>query len=100
MNERRVIDCEALWTQADKVPGLLEALRQWCRSNGIDPKSVPVHAEMVVEDSAFGLVIRYLAYLTDGDGRPYVDPENPDQPAMSLRTALLAVAPPNEWIST
>jgi hypothetical protein len=99
VSERRVIDCRALWEEAGRTPGLLVAVQQWCRQNGIDPKDVPVSSEMVIEDSAFGLVIRYDAYLFNEDGRRYVDPENPDQAAMTQRTAALVIAPPYEWIN-
>ncbi|MFF3884090.1 hypothetical protein [Streptomyces sp. NPDC001914] len=97
MSERRVIDCEALWEAAERTPGLLDAVRQWCRQNGIDPSSVPVSSDMVIEDSAFGLVIRYDAFLFDENGRRYVDPENPGHPAMAERTVVLVIAPPYEW---
>ncbi|MEU4173266.1 hypothetical protein AB0F46_41310 [Streptomyces sp. NPDC026665] len=97
MSQRRVIDLQALWDAATQAPGLLEAIRRWCRQNAIDPNDVPVPSEIVIEDSAFGLVIRYDAYLSDKDGRRYVDPEHPDRAAMAERTAVLVTAPPYEW---
>ncbi|MFD7793582.1 hypothetical protein [Streptomyces sp. NPDC059759] len=99
MTDRRVIDCKALMEQAYGTPGLLRLVYQWCRSNGIEPRDVPVHSEMVIEDSAFGLVIRYEAYLTNEEGRRYVDPDHVDQAAMAARTAVLLVAPPNDWLT-
>lgn len=99
MKERRVIDCAALMEQTYSTPGLLRIVQRWCRLNGISPNDVPVHSEMAVEDSAFGMVIRYDAYLTNEDGRRYVDPENPDHVAMAARTAVLQVAPPDEWLT-
>lgn len=99
MTARRVIDCQTLMEQTYRTPGLLQLVQQWFRSNGIEPKDVPMHSEMVIEDSAFGLLIRYEAYLTNEDGRKYVDRDHPDQAAMAARTAVLLVAPPNDWLT-
>ncbi|MEU8907012.1 hypothetical protein [Streptomyces mirabilis] len=100
MTDRRVIDCEALMELTYRTPGLLRIVQRWCRLNGINPNDVPVASEMVIEDSAYGLVIRYEAYLTTADGHRYVDPSDPDRAASKYRTALLHVAPPAWWTST
>lgn len=99
MSDRRVIDCELLWAQTRRTPGLLPIVQRWCRLNGINPSQVPVDSKMIIEDSAYGLVIRYDAYLTTEDGYRYVDPNNPDQAAVEPRTAVLAVAPPDAWLN-
>lgn len=99
MTDRRVIDCEALMELTYRTPGLLRIVQRWCRLNGIEPNNVPVLSEMVFEDSAYGMVIRYDAYLTTADGSRYVDPNQPDRPAMAARTAVLAVMPPDEWLT-
>ena len=36
-------------------------------------------------------------YLTDADGRRYVDPDNEDQAAQEERTVPLTVPPPEHW---
>ncbi|MEU9208504.1 hypothetical protein AB0D27_11255 [Streptomyces sp. NPDC048415] len=98
MTQRLVIDCHELWDKAAGHPDGLRAVQRWLRLNGIEPRDVPLHSEMVIEDSAYGLVIRYEAYLTVG-GQKYVDPDNPDRAAGESRAALLAVAPPDEWLA-
>lgn len=100
MSQRRVIDCEQLWKRLCGTPDGLRAVRAWLQANGIDPSDVPVESEVVVEDSAFGLVIRYEAYLKDANGMRYVDPDKPDRAASEFRTALLQLAPPAEWLTT
>ncbi|MET9081412.1 hypothetical protein ABZX77_05825 [Streptomyces sp. NPDC004237] len=96
---RRIIDTEVLMAQASRTPGLLRTMHRWCRLNGIEPSDVPVPSEMVIEDSAYGLVIRHEVYLLDAAGRRYLDPEQQDRVAIAERTALLRIAPPVEWTS-
>ncbi|MFF3848006.1 hypothetical protein [Streptomyces sp. NPDC002328] len=100
MSERLVIDCNELWERTVQQPGLLADVQAWLRANSIDASDVPVHSEMVIEDSAFGMVIRYTAYLRDEDGNKYLDPADPDWPASQDRTAVLRVAPPADWLTT
>ncbi|HEY6116454.1 MAG TPA: hypothetical protein VI172_10885 [Candidatus Dormibacteraeota bacterium] len=100
MGERYVIDCHELWDKAIGQPDGLHAVQGWLHLNGIDPRDVPLDSEMVIEDSAFGMVIRYTAYLYDADGHRYVDPDAPDFAASQDRTAVLRVAPPAEWLTT
>ncbi|WP_426568133.1 hypothetical protein [Streptomyces canus] len=100
MSERLVIDCHELWEKVVGRPGGLQAVQVWLRLNGIDPNDVPLHSEMVIEDSAFGMVIRYTAYLTNEDGHRYVDPEAPEFAASQDRTAILRVAPQPQWLTT
>ncbi|WP_416976673.1 hypothetical protein [Streptomyces sp. T028] len=99
MKQRLVIDCHELW---DKVAGQrdgLRAVQRWLRLNGIEPRDVPLDSEMVIEDSAFGMVIRYTAYLYDDEGRKYVDPDAPEFAASEDRTAVLRVAPEPQWLT-
>lgn len=100
MSDRRVIDCELLWAHATRTPGLQRIVQRWCRLNGINPNEVPVPSEMAIEDTAYGLVIRYEAYLRNAEGRPYVDPDDPDRAAMENRTVLLHIAPPADWLTS
>lgn len=99
MSERLVIDCHELWEKTVRHPDLLADVQAWLRTNGIDPNDLPVHSEMVIEDSAFGMVIRYTAYLRDDDGNKYLDPAEPDWPASQDRAAVLRVAPPADWLT-
>lgn len=99
MSERRVIDCHELLDKVIGQPGGLHAVQGWLRLNGINPRDVPLDSEMVIEDSAFGMVIRYTAYLYDADGHRYVDPEAPDFAASQDRTAMLRVAPQPQWLT-
>ncbi|SHI66316.1 hypothetical protein [Streptomyces sp. 3214.6] len=100
MGKRLVIDCHELWDKVIGQPDGLHAVQGWLRLNGIDPRDVPLDSEMVIEDSAFGMVIRYTAYLYDEQGRKYVDPDAPEFAASQDRTAVLKVAPAPEWLST
>lgn len=99
MKQRLVIDCHELWEKVVGLPAGLRTVQRWLRLNGIDPVDVPLHSEMVIEDSAYGVLIRYQAYLTTEDGRHYVDPEHPDRAAVEDRTALLRLAPPADWLT-
>ncbi|MFJ8153908.1 hypothetical protein [Streptomyces sp. NPDC094468] len=94
MSARRIIDTELLMAHAVRTPGLLRIVQRWCRLNSIEPTDVPVPSDMVIEDSAYGLIIRHEIYLLNADGRQYVDPDQPDRAAMTTRTALLRIAPP------
>jgi hypothetical protein len=100
VSERRVIDCQQLWEKTVGQPGGLRTVQRWLHLNGIDPEDVPLHSEMVIEDSAYGMVIRYTAYLTNEAGHRYVDPEAPEFAASEDRTAVLRVAPLAEWLTT
>lgn len=100
MGERRVIDCNELRERVCRTPDGLRAVEEWLRVNGIDPADVPVESELVIEDSAFGLVIRYTAYLRNADGAKYVDPDDPHFAASVDRTAVLQLAPPADWLTT
>ncbi|MFD5468869.1 hypothetical protein [Streptomyces sp. NPDC127105] len=101
MSERLVIDCHQLYERFYGTADGMHAVQTWLRANGIDPEYVPVHSEMVITDSAFGVVIRYTAHSLNADGCRYVDPNNPDRgAAVQDRTALLRLPPPADWPTT
>ncbi|MEU7403830.1 hypothetical protein [Streptomyces sp. NPDC044948] len=100
MIERLVIDCHQLYEREFRTPRGMRAVQVWLRVNGIDPSDVPVWSEMVIEDSAFGMVIRYTAYRWNADGHRYADPDNPDLVATQDRTAPLVLPPPADWLPT
>lgn len=97
--KRHVIDCHELLDRVIGQPDGLRSVQRWLRLNGIEPRDVPLDSEMVIEDSAYGRVIRYTAYLHDDQGRKYVDPEDPDFAASEDRTAVLRVAPKPQWLT-
>lgn len=99
MSQRLVIECHELWEKGVVLPAGLRTVQRWLRLNGIDPHDVPLHSELVIEDSAYGMVIRYQAYLTTPGGRRYVDPGDPDRAAVQARTALLQLPPPADWVT-
>lgn len=99
MNKRLVIDCHQLREREFRTPDGMRAVQTWLRVNGIDPNAVPAWSEMVIEDSAFGMVIRYEAYRWNADGCPFADPDNPDLVATEDRTALLVLPPPTDWLT-
>ena len=100
MNQRLVIDCHELWHKVVDQPGGLRAVHMWMRLHGIDPEDVPLDSEMVIEDTAYGLVIRYTAHLRNESGNKYVDPEAPEFAASEDRTAVLRAAPEPQWLTT
>ncbi|MGW0582405.1 hypothetical protein ACWD25_42230 [Streptomyces sp. NPDC002920] len=99
MTQCLVIDCHELWDKVAGQPDGLRAVQRWMRLNSIEPNDVPLDSEMVIEDSAYGMVIRYTAYLRNADGNLYVDPDAPDFAASRDRTALLKAAPKPQWLT-
>lgn len=99
MMQSIVIDCEALWEHVIvQLDGNgMRSVHRWLRLHNIDPQDVPIDSDLVVEDSAFGLVIRYSALLRNADGYRYVDPEDPDRAAREQRAALLRALPDSAW---
>lgn len=75
-----------------------EDLRQWLRTNGIDPGVVPVGEEITIEPLTFGgdRAIHYTAYLRNAEGHFYRD-EDTDGPAQEPRLMPLVVDPPPQW---
>ncbi|MEU3346392.1 hypothetical protein ABZ723_15680 [Streptomyces sp. NPDC006700] len=97
MSERLVIDCHALYERLYGTADGIHAVQAWLRANGIDPVGVPVRSELVITDSAFGMVIRYTTYRLNADGFRYRDPASPDGAAREDRTAPLRLPPPADW---
>ncbi|SMF86691.1 hypothetical protein [Streptomyces sp. Amel2xC10] len=100
MSQRHVIDCRALSEKLAGRPGGTEPVQVWLLAHDINPKDVPLDSEIVIEDSAFGPVIRYTAYLRTEDGNLFVDPAAPGFAASEDRTAILRIAPDQEWLTT
>ena len=48
----------------------------------------------IVTDLAGAQVIKYTEFLVDADGRRYIDPDQPNQPAKAVRHVPLRTAPP------
>lgn len=100
MSQRLAIDCYQLHEREHRTPNGFRTVQTWLRANSIDPHHVPVHSEMVLEDSAFGWVIRYQVYRRTPGGRLFPDPNAPDRLATEDRTALLVLPPPRAWVTT
>ncbi|MGW4950636.1 hypothetical protein [Streptomyces parvulus] len=99
MPNRITLDLAALWDRIVQEPSALRTAHRWMRLNQIDPDTVPVHSTMVFEDSAFGPIIRYDAFLTTDEGHRFIDSAYGDRPAIQRRTALLWQEPPLEWLT-
>ncbi|HET6636799.1 MAG TPA: hypothetical protein VFH77_17410 [Streptomyces sp.] len=99
MSNRLVIDCEDLWALGRRDDRTFRQVRLWLRLNGINPNDVPLASDLVIEDSAYGPVIRYTPFARDADGYRYVDPAHPGHPATEDRTALLRTPFPDEWLT-
>ncbi|CAL9302994.1 hypothetical protein [Streptomyces sp. SudanB91_2054] len=99
MPDRITVDFAVLWGRIEREPRLLRAVQRWLRLNQIDPSDVPVRSSLVLEDSAFGPVIRYDAFATTDEGRRLIDAADGDRPVTRRRTALLWQEPPLEWLT-
>lgn len=75
--------------------GQMPALHAWLRANGLEPRDVD-RAPITVEQQDGQAVIRYTAFLRDGDGHLYRDPVT-DGAAREERTVPLIVEPPEEF---
>ncbi|MGW6292451.1 hypothetical protein [Streptomyces sp. NPDC055058] len=100
MSTTMVIDCDDLRKRLYRTPDGMRAAQTWMRVNGIDPNVVPLHSQLLIEDSAFGPVIRYTAFRRNEAGRFYVDPDGEGEAACEDRTALLHLPPPADWLTT
>ncbi|MGI3199630.1 hypothetical protein ACRJ4W_15365 [Streptomyces sp. GLT-R25] len=97
--DRVTIELATLWERIVQEPRLLRAVQRWMRLNQIDPNEVPVRSALVLEDSAFGPVIRYDAFVTTDEGHRFIDAAYGDRPATRRRTALLWQEPPLAWLT-
>lgn len=68
-------------------------LKQWLRSNGINPDDVPIHEPITIETADGQEHIHYVVYLRDETGHRYVDPDDPDQAAQEKRAMPLVDEP-------
>lgn len=95
---RRLISSPTLW-HLHVAQGRRDALLNWVRANNIDPNTVPIDRDMVIEDSPDGgRIIRYHVYVFTDDGNKQVDPEQPVvTPWVEERTTPLVVPPPADW---
>lgn len=75
----------------------VEAIQTWARENGINPDDVPVDADMTIEDTPDGRVIRYVANLRNEEGRVRADPFHPGSELREQRAVPLVVEPPADW---
>lgn len=75
--------------------GQLDALQDWLRSNGLEPRDVDL-APITIEQQDGKTVIRYTAALRDAAGHRYRDPVT-DGAAREERTVPLLVEPPQEF---
>ncbi|MER7155433.1 hypothetical protein [Streptomyces lydicus] len=72
----------------DDIAEYREALCEWIKVNGLDPKAVS-DRWISVEEHDGRRVIRYRAFKHTPDGRRLVDPDDPDQAWTEERTAPL-----------
>jgi hypothetical protein len=98
MNPICVIDAALLMARMKADPALFRAVHRWLRLHGIQPSDVPADSEITFVDGPFGPVIQYEAFRRDADGRRFYD-ESKRCAAATVRTALLSVAPPAEWLT-
>lgn len=99
MSNQLIINCHRLYEREYRTPDGMRAVHTWMRTNGIEPDDVPVSSTMVIEDSAFGVVIRYEVFRRTPNGWRFPDPDNPDRLATEARTALLVLPPPTDWLT-
>jgi hypothetical protein len=92
----RLISNASLW-HLHVAQGRADAVRDWARANGIDPNAVPVDADMTIEDTPAGRIIRYVAYLLTDDGDVRADPFHDGQALREQRVVPLVVGPPPGW---
>ncbi|MEV3857760.1 hypothetical protein AB0J38_25970 [Streptomyces sp. NPDC050095] len=92
----RLISNGPLWA-LHVADGRAEAVREWARANGIDPNGVPRDADMTIEDTVDGRVIRYTTYVRGDGGRTLVDPARSGEALQEQRVVPLVVKPPTDW---
>ncbi|MFE1451956.1 hypothetical protein [Streptomyces olivaceoviridis] len=73
-----------------------EALCAWLTANGIDPKAVPLDADMTIEQGPDGRFLHCDVFDLDQDGRKQLD-ERGDKVAIKVATVPLKVEPPEWW---
>lgn len=73
-----------------------EAVAVWLEANGIRPADVPADAELTIEDSPGGRLIRCEVFHYDSTGRRQID-DTGCRVATTFVTVPLAVEPPQWW---
>lgn len=73
-----------------------QAVAEWLEANGIAPRDVPQNADLTIEDSPDGRVIRCETFDRSADGRIQVD-ETANRAATKFVTVPLKVEPPEWW---
>lgn len=72
----------------------------WLVANDIDLWDVPLHSDIFLETGPDGMwLIRYAAYLRNGEGHRYVDRSTRDV-AVADRSVPLLIDPPISWLTT
>lgn len=92
----RLISNTALW-HLHVAEGRDRALRDWVRANGLNPNEIPINADMTIEDTPDGRVIRYTAYTLSSSGAKLADPVRSGEALTEERAVPLVVEPPAGW---
>jgi hypothetical protein len=71
------------------------AVADWLSANGIDPNTVPLDGDLLVEDAEDGRVIRCETFVHSETGAKVMDPRGVE--AREVRIVPLAVEPPEWW---
>jgi hypothetical protein len=73
-----------------------EALCAWLTANGIDPKAVPMDADMTITEGTAGRFLRCEVFDRGRDGRIKVDERGEDAARLVINVPL-KVEPPDWW---
>jgi hypothetical protein len=73
-----------------------QALCAWITANGIDPKAVPLDADMTIDKGPTGRFLRCEVFDRDHDGRILVD-ERGEGAARLIINVPLKAEPPDWW---
>lgn len=73
-----------------------EAVCQWLAANGIDPKTVPIDADMTISEGTAGRFLSCEVFDLTPDGHRQVD-EHGDKAAVTAVSVPLKVEPPTWW---
>ncbi|MFD8777567.1 hypothetical protein [Streptomyces sp. NPDC059916] len=77
-------------------PTRREAVCAWLTANGINPNDVPNDADLAIDTSPTGRLIRCEVFERDLDGRIQMDVHD-EAPARSVITVPLKTDPPTWW---
>ena len=79
-----------------ELDGRRKELCEWLTANGIDPHRVPFDADLTINDTDSGRVIRVEVEVTGDDGRSVLDARE-HRAAIEVRAVPLVVEPPSWW---